>query len=211
MTGRGVLLAAMLLNWTACEREDASAQRDIRSGSGALDTVAALADPMVSVFDSAPPIPRELPNPTERVREALPMRDARDTTVPRAAAPTPPVTPAMRANEEGLKLFARRKYAESVLRFAEALASAPNNAAYRNNYGWALFRAGKPRDAERELLEVQRMDPDREIAYANLGEVRLALGDVAGGTRAYQRFLELNNDSVRQRIAEEKLRTIRQP
>mgnify|MGYP002781679251 FL=1 len=53
------------------------------------------------------------------------------------------------------------------------------------------------------------MDPQRNIAYANLGEVRLALGDTTGAVSAYERFLQLNTDATREQIASEKLRLIR--
>jgi hypothetical protein len=235
---RSVLLTGMLLSVSVCGREGADGEHAVRSELEGLDSLVALEGQMVSVFDTAPAVrsdipvtpdgtqdhsdpalappgtlPGELPNPTERVREALPTREEREARVPRATAPAPSVAPAAepaRANEDGLRLFARRNYAESARRFAEAVAAAPNHAAYRNNYGWALFKAGNVAEAERELLEVLRLNPNREIAYANLGEVRLARGDVVGGAAAYQRFLELNNNPVRQRIAQEKLGTIRQ-
>ncbi|MDP9347766.1 MAG: tetratricopeptide repeat protein, partial [Gemmatimonadota bacterium] len=87
--------------------------------------------------------------------------------------------------------------------------AAPGNAYYRNNLGWALFQAGEVEAAGRELAEAIRLDPGRAIAHANLGEVRWARGDAAGAIAAYERFLELNTDPRRERIAREKLRRMR--
>jgi Flp pilus assembly protein TadD len=86
----------------------------------------------------------------------------------------------------------------------------PQNAGYRNNLGWALFEAGELNAARRELEQTIQLNPGRDIAYANLGEVKWKQGDRAGAIAAYERFLELNADPRRERIAREKLRRMRQ-
>ncbi|HJX26357.1 MAG TPA: tetratricopeptide repeat protein, partial [Thermoanaerobaculia bacterium] len=93
--------------------------------------------------------------------------------------------------------------------FRRAVQAAPQSAAYRNNLGWALYLAGDLEGAGRELNETLRLDPRRAIAYANLGEVHAARGDTASAIAGYERFLELNNDARRERIAREKLRRLR--
>jgi serine/threonine protein kinase len=112
------------------------------------------------------------------------------------------------ANREGERLFARGNFAAAEPWFRRAVEATPENAYYRNNLGWALFRMGELGAASRELERTIRQDPAREIAHANLGEVRLAQGDTAAAIAAYRRFLELNNDSRRDRIARDKLRRI---
>jgi Flp pilus assembly protein TadD len=115
----------------------------------------------------------------------------------------------VRLNREGQALFDRGEYAAAVDRFERAVQLAPRSALYRNNLGWALFQAGRLDAAARELEETTRLDPRRGIAYANIGEVLWARGDRAGAIAAYERFLQLNTDARRERIAEEKLRRMR--
>jgi Flp pilus assembly protein TadD len=86
------------------------------------------------------------------------------------------------------------------------VAAAPTNAYYRNQLGWALFQSGEMAGAERELREAVRLDPGRDIAYANLGEVYRVQGDTQRAVENYRRFLALNRDPRRERIATEKLR-----
>lgn len=112
----------------------------------------------------------------------------------------------MALNREGEALFARGNFSAAVERFRRAVRAAPGNAYYRNNLGWALFQAGDLDGAGRELEEMVRIDPRRDIAYANIGEVRWARGDREGAIAAYRRFLELNTDPRRERIATAKLR-----
>lgn len=102
--------------------------------------------------------------------------------------------------------FERGNLPAAVAGFRRAVAAAPGNALYRNQLGWALFQAGDLAGAERELQETLRLDPDRAIAHANLGEVRRVQGDTERAIGNYRRFLELNTDERRERIAREKLR-----
>ncbi len=116
---------------------------------------------------------------------------------------------AMRLNREGEALFERNDVAGAVARFRLAVRAAPGNAYYRNNLGWALFEMGAIDEAGRELEETLRLDPRRDIAYANLGEVRAAQGDTAAAIAAYERFVELNRNPRREQIALGKLRRLR--
>ena len=97
-------------------------------------------------------------------------------------------------------------FAAAVAGFRRAVAAAPRNPHYRNQLGWALFQSGDMAGAERELRETVRLDPNRAIAYANLGEVYRVRGQTPAAVANYRRFLELNTDERRERIAREKLR-----
>jgi tRNA A-37 threonylcarbamoyl transferase component Bud32 len=112
-------------------------------------------------------------------------------------------------NHEGEALFERGELDGAIERFRAAVRAAPGNAYYRNNLGWALFQSGKVDEAGRELNEAVRLDPRRDIAYANIGEVERARGNIQAAIAAYERFLQLNTDPRRERIAREKLRTLR--
>jgi hypothetical protein len=136
--------------------------------------------------------------------------------VPRAGAPAVTVAgtqpapagsaAAARHAREAEGHFERGNLPAAVAGFRRAVAAAPGNALYRNQLGWALFQSGELAAAERELQETLRLDPDRAIAHANLGEVRRVQGDTDGAIGNYRRFLELNTDERRERIAREKLR-----
>lgn len=124
---------------------------------------------------------------------------------PGANASTPA---AAQANTEGEALFARGETDAAVARFRVAVQAAPNNAYYHNNLGWALFQLGQVDAAGQELNTAIRLDPNRDIAYANIGEVERARGNRTGAIAAYQRFLRLNRDPRRARIARDKLRAL---
>ena len=104
-------------------------------------------------------------------------------------------------NAEGQRLFERRDYAAAAEHFRLAAEREPGSALYRNNYGWALHRLGRNAAAQRELERAIRLNPRRGIAYANLGEVKAALGDTAAAIAAYERFLQLNTDERREQTA----------
>lgn len=120
-----------------------------------------------------------------------------------ALASSPAASSAARVAEQRFEVG---DFPAAVAGFQRAVAAAPGNALYRNQLGWALFQTGDLAGAERELRETVRLDPDRAIAYANLGEVRRARGDTPAAIANYRRFLELNTDERRERIAREKLR-----
>ncbi len=126
-------------------------------------------------------------------------------TQPRAPAASGGAAAARYAREaEGH--FQRGNLPAAVDGFRRAVAAAPGSAHYRNQLGWALFQSGDMAGAERELQETLRLDPNRAIAHANLGEVRRVQGDTQRAIGNYRRFLELNTDPRRERIAREKLR-----
>ena len=150
---------------------------------------------------------------TERPVEAAPA-----TERPAAAAPSGTTAPtaasaatgdATSQNAAGLRLFGQGDYAAALQSFARARELAPRDPHVRNNYAWTLHKLNRQREAAQELEAVLEIDPDRDIAYANLGEVLLAQGDRAGAIAAYERFLELNRDPRRETVARRKLEQIR--
>jgi serine/threonine-protein kinase len=162
----------------------------------------------------APPAAREPAGRVPAEREPA----ARPSTRPSSPPPAPSRTGtaasaggagARALNRQGEALFDRGNVSGAIERFREAVSAAPGNAYYRNNLGWALFQAGRVDEAGRELNEAVRLDPGRDIAYANIGEVERARGNIAGAIAAYERFLELNTDPRREQIAREKLRRLR--
>jgi len=192
------------LNELDAQLEDALAERAVAAGqtpdSAAPDTAgpAAAGDRAQDRGAAAPP-----PTRSSAPDDATAVDDA--AAVGAAAA----VDNAADLNADGLRHFRQGDYALALQRFARARELAPRDPHVRNNYAWTLHKMGRQREAAAELEAVLGLDPDREIAYANLGEVLLAQGDTAGAVIAYERFLELNEDPARERVATEKLERIR--
>jgi eukaryotic-like serine/threonine-protein kinase len=174
------------------------------------DRPAADMTPELPGAEPAPPVTEPTPPGAE---PALPVErpTARDETPPAGPASSPAAATAAGLNAEGLRLLQQGNIAAANERLRRAVELAPASAEYRNNYGWGLYREGRLGDAEREIRRVIELDPRREIAYANLGEVRAAQGDTVQAIALYERFLELNRDPLRRRVAEEKLRALRSP
>ena len=155
------------------------------------------------------PLPEEEPAET-----AAPEEIELEETVPappsasRGGAPSTWSRNALALHEEGLRLFQGGSYREAAERFQLAVRLEPDNVHFRNNLAWALFRAGRVGEASSELDEVLRRAPRRDIAYANLAEIRLAQGDTTAAIAAYRRFLELNTDPRRESVARRKLAEI---
>ncbi|HEY0153993.1 MAG TPA: protein kinase [Longimicrobium sp.] len=127
------------------------------------------------------------------------------TTPPRTPAPasSPAAASAARQAEQRFEVG---DFPAAVAGFRRAVAAAPGNAHYRNQLGWALFQSGDLAGAERELRETVRLDPNRAIAYANLGEVYRVRGQKPAAIANYRRFLQLNTNARREEIARGKLR-----
>jgi serine/threonine protein kinase/cytochrome c-type biogenesis protein CcmH/NrfG len=159
-----------------------------------------------------PPISGVAPQPATRpaggAGPAVPLPPPAAAPARTAARPPEP-SGAAAVNHEGEALFERGDMAGAVAKFRQAVASAPGNAYYHNNLGWALFQAGQVDEAAGELATAVRLDPRRDIAYANIGEVERARGNTAAAIAAYERFLQLNTDPRREQIAREKLRALR--
>ncbi len=206
LAGVPLVIVALLLAWWAQGRDEPEPRIAQESP--------AVAERPAAGVPAAQPLP-EAAEPRATPGQSAPVQTAARTPAPPAASPVPAARPssgggtAAGMNREGEALFERGNNAAAVERFRRAVQMAPANAYYRNNLGWALFQAGQVEAAARELEEVVRINPRRDIAHANLGEVRHAQGDIPGAIAAYERFLELNTEPRRERIAREKLRRLR--
>jgi serine/threonine protein kinase len=187
------------------------------SASSSPSTATPTAGSPAAVNPSGPAVPVAPPR-TAGAQPAPQTSGGSRAAVPLPPPSAPPARTAANArepasavalNREGEALFERGEMEGAVARFRQAVASAPGNAYYRNNLGWALFQAGQVEDAARELAEAVRLDPRRDIAYANIGEVERARGNTAAAIAAYERFLQLNTDPRRGEIARAKLRGLR--
>jgi hypothetical protein len=121
---------------------------------------------------------------------------------PPAIVEAPRVLSAAEENEAGLARFRADQYGAALEAFARAKEKAPGNAEYANNYAYALLRAGRGHDAVAALSDVVAQYPEREVAYSNLAEAQLAVGDTAGAIASMQALLALDPAPARRREAE---------
>lgn len=77
----------------------------------------------------------------------------------------------------------------SLAMVRRAAAAEPDNAAYRDSLGWALFRSGRLQEAVVELEKAATLLPDGEI-LDHLGEVHLKLGNLRQADDAWRRAAE---------------------
>ena len=141
---------------------------------------------------------------------------AADTPASRPAAtrptPLPTATPsAARAQPSAAQPSptARSRALAAIPRYQAELVKKPSDPLLLNNYAWALHEAGQYAEAEQVLREVIRIAPNRAIAYANLGESLWKQGKNDDALAMYQRFLAMNSNPRRERIAQGKVAAIR--
>ena len=75
-----------------------------------------------------------------------------------------------------------------------AVALEPNNGAYVDSLGWALFRLGKFEEARRHLERANQLVPEDSVILEHLGDVYVALGDERRAREAYEHALAINDD-----------------
>lgn len=102
----------------------------------------------------------------------------------------------------------RAELRASIVRAHSALAEKPYDPLLLNNFAWALHLAGRYDHAESTLRQVIQIDPQRAIAYANLGETLWKQGKNAEAAQMYRHFLTLNKNKRREAIAQRKIDSI---
>jgi tetratricopeptide repeat protein len=108
-------------------------------------------------------------------------------------------------NDEGLLLLKRRNYEAAAFKFVEAARLDPSTvgiwnvpkgaARFSNNAGFAFYEMGRYREAAVWLRKAIAIDPQRAVAYLNLGDALAKLNRNAEARQAYRKFLELASDS----------------
>ncbi len=87
-----------------------------------------------------------------------------------------------------------------------AVALEPNNGAYVDSLGWALFRLGEFEEARRHLERANQLVPEDSVILEHLGDVYVALGDERRAREAYEQALAINDDenveAVRRKLGE---------
>ncbi len=87
-----------------------------------------------------------------------------------------------------------------------AVALEPNNGAYVDSLGWALFRLGEFEEARRHLERANQLAPEDSTVLEHLGDVYVALGDTRRAREAYEHALAINDEenveAVRRKLGE---------
>jgi peptidoglycan/xylan/chitin deacetylase (PgdA/CDA1 family)/TolA-binding protein len=117
------------------------------------------------------------------------------TDAPAAALAKLPSDTAAAANDEGMRLYKEKRYAEAAAKFTGASNLQPASALYANNAGFAFFRMGEYDEAVKWYLQTVALDPKRAVAYLNLGDAYLNLQKKSEAKDAYEKFLALSPNS----------------
>ena len=87
-----------------------------------------------------------------------------------------------------------------------AVALDPDNGAYVDSLGWALFRLGEFEEARRHLEQANQLAPEDSTILEHLGDVYVALGDTGRAREAYEHALAINDEenveAVRRKLGE---------
>lgn len=111
------------------------------------------------------------------------------------------------ANDLGFILVDQDKSLEratEMIRFA--VAAEPNNAAYRDSLGWALYRAGKFEEAVVELRKAASEETPDPIILDHLGDALRAIGDEELARQTWRKALSLLQGAAAMSELEKKIK-----
>ena len=169
------------------------------------DTSLIVIDEETGVFDTTADDVITMPSLDEMAGTDTPVTQPPPETRPQVTRPRP----APREAPAPVSEATRQRAAAAIPRYESELAKARTNPLLLNNYAWALHEAGRYGEAEQALREVIRIAPNRAIAYANLGESLWKQGKNEEALAMYEKFLALNSDPRRERIAQGKVAAIK--
>jgi len=126
----------------------------------------------------------------------------------KTAATKPPAEIAAAANDEGMRLYQEKRYADGAAKFVQASQLQPNIALYANNAGFAFYRMGQYQDAVKWFQQTITLDPKRAVAYLNLGDAYLNLQKKSEAKGAYEKYLALAPNAKSAPDIREKLKSL---
>ncbi len=92
---------------------------------------------------------------------------------------------ARKLNEQALALFRSDRFDEAVELFHQGLDADPSDIEVKNNYVYAMIKAGKLDEAETVAGELLMNNPGRSSAWANLAEIYAIKGKEEEAARAF--------------------------
>ena len=137
------------------------------------------------------------------------LADAQARLDQKAQAGAPVLTPKETSqvlNDQGLRLYKEKKYAEAAAKFNEGVAADPTNAQAVNNAGFAMYKLEKYEDAVSLFRQTLKLDPNRAVAYINLGDAYVKLQKLPDAKAAYEKYLEMLPSSKSAPEVREKLK-----
>jgi peptidoglycan/xylan/chitin deacetylase (PgdA/CDA1 family)/tetratricopeptide (TPR) repeat protein len=142
---------------------------------------------------------------------AVTTAGATASTIPSSTEPAPlarPVDAPAALNDEGMRLYKEKRYAEAAAKFVEAAKARPASALFANNAGFAYFRMRQYEDAVKWFQQAISVDPKRAIAYLNLGDTYQEMHRISEAKSAYQQFLALAPNSKSAPAVRDKLNSL---
>ncbi len=115
-----------------------------------------------------------------------------------------PITAAA-LNDEGMRLYKEKNYADAVLKFTEAAKLDPSSALFANNAGFALYKLQQHEEAVRWFDQAIKLDPQRAVAYLNLADAYFQLQRHVQAKENYEKYLQLAPNSKSVPYVREKL------
>ena len=91
--------------------------------------------------------------------------------------------------EKGLELE------EAVAVLQKAVALEPDNGAYLDSLGWALYKTGKMEDARKYLEKAAQKSGDDAVILEHLGDVHQAMGDQEKARNAWEKAHKADPDA----------------
>jgi tetratricopeptide (TPR) repeat protein len=168
---------------------------------------------------SAPPAAGNAPTSTPAsgpasgpVADAAPPAGPESASVPPDAPKPAPARPsseiAAAANDEGMRLYQEKRYADAAAKFMQASSLQPRMALYANNAGFAFFRMEEYDDAVKWFQKTVALDPKRAVAWLNLGDACVNLKRNAEARDAYGKYLALAPNGKSAPDVREKLQSL---
>lgn len=130
------------------------------------------------------------------------------TVLTTAVARDPLSAPAL--NSLGYTLADRGQRLPEAIGFIErALKVDPDNPSYLDSLGWALFKQGRPEEAEPHLRKAAAALPSQSVIHDHLGDVLARRGKMTEAISAWERALSGDGDDIDRAVIEKKIKDAR--
>jgi tetratricopeptide (TPR) repeat protein len=142
---------------------------------------------------------------------ATPAAGGSAAGTPNATSGTPatqPPDPAAASNDEGMRLYKEKRYADAASKFTTASNLQPANALFANNTGFAFYRMGQFDNAVKWFQKSIALDPRRAVAYLNLGDAYFDQQKKVEAKDAYEKYLALAPNSKTAPSVREKMKSL---
>ncbi len=93
----------------------------------------------------------------------------------------------------GYQTYMRTKvWTDSFSLWNDASKKYPGNSVIILNRGIALEKNGKPEEALKDYFRSAELNPKNDASYTNIGNIKLAKGDIAGSIKEYSKAISIN-------------------